>query len=45
MKTPEQYEAEIATLRAMNANLQLQLTKALEAVAEERREQMKKEAA
>lgn len=34
MKTPNQYEAELELLRAMNAKLQIELTKALEAVAE-----------
>ena len=33
MKTPTQYEAELESLRAMNIKLQIELTKALEAVA------------
>ena len=45
MKTPDQYEAELESLRAMNAKLQLELTKALEAVAEAHRNQQRKEAA
>lgn len=33
MKTIEQYEAEITELRNMNLKLQIELTKALEAIA------------
>ena len=34
MTTPQEYEAEIISLLAMNLRLEVQLTKALEAVAE-----------
>ena len=37
MTTPEEYETQIAALMAMNLKLQIELTKALEAVAEARR--------
>ena len=34
MTTPEEYQAQIESLMAMNIRLQLELTKAMEAVAE-----------
>jgi hypothetical protein len=40
MTTPEEHETQIAALMAMNLKLQLELTKALEAVAEARREKL-----
>ena len=39
MTTPEEYESQIAALIAMNIRLKIELTKALEAVAQERRNQ------
>lgn len=41
MKTPKEYEDEIESLRAMNTKLQIQLTKALEALALEHAEKIK----
>lgn len=43
MKTPKEYEIEIESLRAMNLKLQLELTKALEVVAEAHRNQHRKD--
>ena len=40
MTTPEEYETQIESLMAMNIRLQIELTKALEAVAQERREKL-----
>lgn len=45
MKTPTEYEAEIADLKKMNGRLQDQLTKALEAFAKERAKNRNREAA
>jgi len=44
MKTPKQYEAEIESLMAMNLKLQIELTKALEAVAEAHRKSIREAA-
>ena len=40
MKSPAEYESQIAALMAMNIRLHIELTKALEAVAQERREKL-----